>query len=209
MGSIASAVTGGIGSIAGGVIASGASKKAAKINAKTQADNRAFAQNMYDQGKATITPWIDRSTKANSYIDGLLGLGGDKTGADNAWSAFRDSSGYKFQLDQAQNATLGNAAARGAFQSGATAQALQNNAIQAANTSSQQYINNLTGVSNQGLSATNALLGQNTELTQNVIGANNSQASSSAANALAQGAIWNKTIDNVTSSLGSSFGGKK
>lgn len=196
-----------VGGIVGGVVSGNASKKAAKINAQTQATNRAFAQQMYDRGAAMVQPTVQRGGRADSYIDGLLGLGGDKAAAENAWKAFRDSSGYQFQLDQAQNATTSNALANGMFGSGATAKALQDRAIQAANTSSQQYLGNLMGVSNQGQNAQNALLGQGNILTNQITNANNSQSQSSQNNALAQGAIWSKVAGDIGRTIdGSNFG---
>ena len=194
-----------VGSIIGGVSASSASKKAAKINAQAQADNRAFAQSMYDQGKALITPEINSGNSAENSINGLLGIGStaDAAAGQAGFSNYRDTSGYKFLMDQANNGIDANAAAKGSFQSGATAKALSNYDMGLADTTEGNYISQLTDVANRGTAAKSSLIGQGTNLTNTTVAANNSQAQSSAQNAINQGNIVNGTLSNI----GSSFSG--
>jgi hypothetical protein len=194
-----------VGSIIGGVASSNASSKAAKINAQAQSDNRAFAQSMYDQGKQLITPEINSANSAESGINGILGIGSAAdTAAGNAgFSNYRDTSGYQFLMDQANNGIDANAAAKGAFQSGATAKALATYDTGLADSTENNYLSQLNTVANRGTAEKNALLGQGTQLVNETTAANNSQAASSSQNALNQGNIINGTLTNLNSSFGS------
>ncbi|RYF06340.1 MAG: hypothetical protein EOO77_27040 [Oxalobacteraceae bacterium] len=193
-------------SIIGGIVSSNASSKAAKAQTAAAAENRAFAQGMYDKGVAMVQPTVDRANGANTYVDGLLGIGGDPAAASKAWGAFRDSTGYQQQLMEGQNAIYGNNAARGTFQSGATAKALAEYSGGLADRSAQQYLGNLMNVSSQGQAAQAAILGQGTQLTNYVTGSITDAANAKASNALNQGKIFNGTMDNVGKALSSSFG---
>ncbi|WP_157220625.1 hypothetical protein [Flavisphingomonas formosensis] len=197
-----------VGSIVGGVASGKASKKAAKIEAETQAANRAFAEKIYDKGVALIQPEVDSGNAAGGYIDALLGL--DKTdsaAADKAFQNYRDTSGYQFLQDEAQKGVLANSAAAGAFQSGATAKALQERAMNLADQTKNNYITQLTDVANRGTSAKGSVISQGQNLTNTVVNANNAQGTAAANNALNQGAIINNVIGGISSSIGSSFGG--
>lgn len=200
-------MSGVIGTVVGGIAQGKASKKAAKIQQQTAADNRAYATQMYDKGVAMVQPTVTRANGANTYIDGLLGLpGGNQAGADAAWGAFRNNSGYQQQLTEGQNSILGNNAARGTFQSGDTAKALAKYSAGVADSSAQQYLGNLMNISAQGQQAQNAILGQNSQLTNYVTTANTQAGNAASQNALNQGKIISDGISSVGKTLSSSFG---
>lgn len=142
MGSLVSGIIGGIGSIFGG-------------NKTKKVANQAF-----DWAKSSpLANYLGQGAGANSQMGALLGLGGDTGAANDAFNNYLGSTGYNFTLDQGSKAITGNAAARGLLGSGATAKALTNYGQNTA----QQYFNNylaqLAGLSSQGLSAGNSIVG--------------------------------------------------
>lgn len=75
------------------------------------------------------------------------------------YSSFYNNPGYKFQLDQGQQAIERQAAARGGLASGNTLTALQDYSQGLAQQSYNNYVNQLMGLSGVGQNATNALMG--------------------------------------------------
>lgn len=112
------AVVQGIGSIVG---ASQQAKAAKKADQRLQ-EGRDYAIN-----KSGLGDFRDAGVKANSTISNLLNIGGanDNTQASQAaFDNYLNSTGYKFQMKQGQDAIASSAAARGLLNSGATAKAL-------------------------------------------------------------------------------------
>jgi len=78
------AVVGGVisaaGAVGGAALSASAQKKAAKTAAQAQqetaAQNNALQQQIYNQNKATLSPFVNTGTQASSAINALLGLGG-------------------------------------------------------------------------------------------------------------------------------------
>ena len=88
----------------------------------------------YLQGALSGT--IGQGAQAGSALADMLGLNG--TPAQTAgFDRWRNSTGYKFGMDQGTNAITGNAAARGLLGSGSTLKAL--------NTFGQEYANSQYG----------------------------------------------------------------
>jgi hypothetical protein len=192
-----------VGSVVGGIASSSASKKAAKINAQAQADNRAFALDMYNKGSDLIQPEIGYGNSAEGAVNGLLGIGStaDTAAGQAGFQNYRDTSGYQFLMDQGNQAVTQNAAAKGAFQSGATAKALVNYGQGLADTTENNYLSQLNTVANRGTAAKQSLIGQGQALTNTTVDANNSAAKSSSQNAINQGNIINGTLQNIASSF--------
>lgn len=69
----------GAGAIGGAALSSSASKKASKTAAQAQQDtaaqNNALQQQIYNQNKATLSPFVNTGTSASNAINALLGLG--------------------------------------------------------------------------------------------------------------------------------------
>lgn len=143
MGSLVSGIIGGVGSIFGGK----ATKKAA---------NEGFD---WAKGSPLATNYLANGAGANSAMSALLGLGGDPAAANAGFNNYLGSTGYNFTMDQGSKAITGNAAARGLLGSGSTAKALTG----FGQGLGQQYFNNylaqLAGLSGQGLSAGNSIVG--------------------------------------------------
>lgn len=100
--------------------------------------------------QSTISPIIGQGASAGSAIAGLLGLSGGGA-QDAAFQKFRDSTGYKFGLDQGMQSITGNAATQGLLNSGSTLKALDTYGQNYANTQYQNYLNPLQNLLGSGL----------------------------------------------------------
>jgi hypothetical protein len=200
-----------MGGIVGAVIGSSSQKKAAKVQAKATIDaqnkNQAFATDMYNKNTAMFTPQTTYGDAADKMIAGLLGTGGDADSSGKAFQTFRDSTGYQTNLTEGLNAVTANNAARGTFQSGATAKALQDRGTQLNNGYLQQFLGNLTSQSNTGTAAKGAIAGQGTNLTNTIVNGNNAIGNAIGDKAVAQSNILNNLLKSVGNSLTSSFTG--
>lgn len=135
MGAILGGVIGGVGSLIGG-------KKAAKQ------DLTGFN---YLKGSPVGQQYVPTGGQANAAEQDLLLGGGEKFG--NAFQRYQDSTGTKFQLQEGQNAITSSAAARGNLNSGATLKALIKYGQNLGSTTFNNYLNQLGGLSTQGLQA--------------------------------------------------------
>jgi hypothetical protein len=114
--------------------------------------------NLAYQGLNTaLTPQVNNSTSASNGLAALLGIGGDPAKQQQAFSNWRNSTGYQFGLDQGSQAITQNAASRGLLDSGATAKALQTYGTNYANTQYGNYFNQLQGLTNSGNQAAGVL----------------------------------------------------
>jgi hypothetical protein len=199
--------------IGGALITSSAAGSAADKAAQAAASNNALQQQIYNRNTANATPFMDRGNTAGVEINGLLGLGGNKTAINNAFNTFRHSSGYDFAFNEGQRALDNNLALRGASDSGAAIKAAtqygQNMAVQNA---FSPYLVALQRQQDVGLSATNALAGAGTNYA-NAVSSNNNNAASVAGNAaVASGNAWSNalgsTAGQLTQLFGSSYGNK-
>ena len=114
----------GVASIGGALISSNASSDAANAATQASASNNATTLGIYNQNKANSQGFINNGLSASNQQAALLGLGGDSTAANNAFTKYLGSSGYNFQLNQGLNAVNNNYATRGALDSGAAVKAL-------------------------------------------------------------------------------------
>lgn len=148
MGSLIGGIIGGVGSIIGGSKQASAEKAAANKAAET-----ARLGFDYLKGSPLATEYLPAGGRANAAQADLLGIGGDPAAADNAFARFRDSTGYDFQMKQGQDAIASSAAARGTLNSGATLKALMKYGQGLGGNAFQQYLSNLGGLAQSGLSA--------------------------------------------------------
>lgn len=142
-----------IASVVGAGLQSSAANKAAQAQAKASADNIAFENKVYDQANNQLNPTINQGTAAGGELAGLENIGGNPALADQAFKKYLDSTNYKFQLGQGENA-IGFANAP-ALQSSATAKALNDYAQGQAGSALGAYEGLLTG--QQTLGANSAL----------------------------------------------------
>lgn len=124
--------------------------------------------NTLNNSAQQYNPYVQGGGQAESQLSNLYGLNGQAaaTGAQQDW---QNTPGYQFQLAQGTGALQNSAAAAGGLLNGNTGQALQQYGQGLANTTYQQYVNNLQGQVGQGQSALGSqasLQGQAAQLQQ-------------------------------------------
>lgn len=188
----------------------GAAGDASNAAAKAAAQSLAFQKQVYGDTQGNVQPTVNRGNAAGGELAGLLGTGGDPQASQDAFNKYLGSTNYQFQLGQGEKAlTFANAPA---FNSGATAKALNNYAQGQAGSALSGYEGLLQG--QQGLGTSAALgLGQ----IGTGISAQNSQTNQYLGNAqgnaaLAQGNDLSNAFQGITNAgrqflTQSSFGG--
>lgn len=182
---------GGIGSIVSGNSLSNAYKQATNKANTTLSDAYANTQNMY-------SPYVNGGTTAFNTLakDVNTGTG---VSAPFTMSNFYSDPGYQFTLNQGSSAVNNSAAAKGGLLSGNAARSLDNYTTGLANqtydsaygrylSTRQQGYNELSGVANMGLNATNQVNNANLTTAQGISN-NYLNGLSAAANANASGYV--------------------
>lgn len=134
---------------------------------------------------------------------------------ENAFDNYKKSTGYQFRVNEGGRALDNSYASRGVGQSGAAAKAALNYGQNIASGEFGNYINQLFGISNQGLSAANAQAGVGSAMV-NTITNNNQNAADAASNAAllkgqANGNLYagiGNALGNLGGTFASSFGGR-
>ncbi len=106
--------------------------------------------------QSTFSPVASQGVGASSMLANLLGVNGGPAqtqGFDN----WRNSTGYKFGMDQGREAITGSAAAKGLLNSGSAAKALTRYGSDYASTKYNDYLSQLLGLGNMGLQAGNTV----------------------------------------------------
>ena len=110
------------GGLIGGALSLGSSLLGKKSAKSQEAGMRLGFDYLKDNDLVKQTQ--EQGQDATGLRGALLGLGGDTQAAEDAFSTFRDSTGYQFQMDQGMAAIEGSRAAKGILNSGATAKEL-------------------------------------------------------------------------------------
>lgn len=149
-------------------------------------------------------PWVTSGGAANTMYGNALGLNG-ADGNAAATGAFQAGPGYQFAMDQGTQAALRGASAGGMLNSGNTLTALTQFGQGLANQEYGSWLDRLSGMSAQGLSAaggqasgyggladlyqrgTDNRLGLESSVTQGLMGANNQWAQGKEAQNQAKG----------------------
>lgn len=105
---------------------------------------------------------VQAGTNATNLLSQLLGGG---PGGEEAYKSYQDSTGFQNTLDSGSKAITGNAASRGLLRSGSTGKALMSFGQDAAKSNFNNYIQQLLGLSGQGLQA-GGLIGQSGQTSQ-------------------------------------------
>ena len=203
--------------IVGAAAIGGGATLLASSNASSAAQNAANQNNalesqIYNQNSANEQPYIQSGDKAETALNGFLGLGGDPAATQAAFNNYLNSTGYQFNLNQGLDAAEQSKASAGMLNSGSTLKALDAYGTGLADQYGQQYVGNLQNEVSTGAGATNALAGEG-ENYANAVSSNNNSAASTSANAGLAGA--NALTGVLGSALnayglsrgGSSFGG--
>lgn len=99
-------------------------------------------------------PYSGPGGAANTATANLLGVGGNPAASEAALNNYLNSTGYNFRLREGQRAITGSAAARGLLNSGSTARALTAYGQDLASQGFDNYLAQLGGLANRGLTAT-------------------------------------------------------
>lgn len=142
-------------SIAGGVIGSDAASNAAKAANQAAAQGNSILSNVQTTTGNNLQPFVNTGQQENSALAGLLGVGGNAGASQNAFDNYLNSTNYKFQLGQGEQAV--DTANAPSFNSGATAKALNNYAQGQAGSALQGYEGLLSSGAGQGISAASNL----------------------------------------------------
>jgi len=141
MGGIIGGVIGGIGSIFGG----------------QQGENAAFHPfNVLNKGPIGQN-YLNKGGAANDMIAQLLGTEPMKSGTQNAYDNYLNSTGYNFRLASGSNAITGNMAAKGLLNSGATGKALTAYGQDLGSGYFSNYLDQLGNQANRGIQAGDVL----------------------------------------------------
>jgi hypothetical protein len=188
--------------VIGGLFGHHNSNKAASqgTNAILGADQQAidYLKQMYGQAAAGFSPYQSAGTGA--LADQQKFLGGD-------WSGFENSPSYKYALDQGLNAIDSRAAARGGLFGGGNTRDAINYGEGLALQNSNDYYNKLTGLSNQGLSATGSVGNLYSSLGNNVADIMGSMGQARASGYQQTANNNNNLIGGLTSIAGNLLGG--
>lgn len=150
--------------MAGGALISGYSgKQAADAQEDAAKDAIEFQIWQYMQNKKSFSPIMESGTTARNQLMAQLGLGGDAKAYD-----VTNMPGYSQALTEGINAVNQGGAGAGMLMSGERLKGLQSVGHSVFGNYYQNYLNRLSGLSDQGLSATNALAGHQGAITQGV-----------------------------------------
>lgn len=206
------ALIGAVAGVAGAAISAGATNHAASVAANAAAQNNALQSQIYGVNSANAAPYIAAGDKADTALQGFLGLGGDPAATQKAFDSYLGSTGYNFTRQQGLDAVTQSKAASGLLGSGATLKALDSYGTGLAQQYGQQYVGNLQGVAGTGQAAASGLASAG-QAYANAAGVNTTNAANTAANAgLANANTVNGLIGNALTAWGptrgqSSFGG--
>lgn len=186
-----------VGSIAGGLIASGGARSAANTQAQSSAAQIAEARRQFDLTRSDNQPFRQAGVGAIGAQQNLLGIGADPGAQDAAFQRWRDSTGYQFGLNESLRGVQQSAAQRGGLYSGAAMKALQDRASQIANQGFGTYFNQLGALAGQGQAAN-----QNNQQASNSFMTSYNGASQNAANARSsayqqQAGAWGNTLNQL------------
>lgn len=180
---VGAAGIGAVGSIAGGIMNSNASKAASQQ--QYSADMAALGQerSMFNQAKSALSPYYTAGDGATSTLSNLLGTG--KGGSSTIMSTLQNLPGFQFQSQYGTLSAENALAAQGLGGStGPLASAISSYNNGLAQTNYSNYVNQLQGFASMGAGAAGALAGD-------AINAGNTmgQTTTSAGNALASGTL--------------------
>lgn len=179
-----------------------ASNKASRTARDVAAQNNALQQNIYNENKATLQPFVTNGTQASNSINALLGLGGDTNAANAAYDGYKTSTEYSSRFNEGQRAVTAALGGKGLLDSGAAQKALLKYGQTFASNEFGNYMGNLQTQQQTGLGAAAALT-SNGQNYANAVTANNNNAANTAANAALSNA---GTVNSVLGSALSAYG---
>lgn len=125
------------------------------------------------------------------------------------FSSFYQSPGYQFRMQEGMNALTGNAATRGALQSGATLKALQKYGQNYASNEFGQYMNQLFNVAGLGQTSTGQTNALGSNYANNVSNNNMASAQARASSYGTQANAWSNALGTMGGMGAYYLGGRK
>lgn len=190
------------GTVIGASISSNATSDAADTQAASTANGIAEQRRQYDLTRSDFAPWREAGKNALTSLTGEINT--PTTAAD-----VMQDPGYKFGLQQGQQALDRKAAASGGRISGASLKAASGFAsgqatagYNAAYQRKQDRLNRLQALAGIGQTATGSSAAAGTNMANNVSGLISSQGDASAAATMARGNIWGNTANSIASLYG-------
>jgi len=171
------------GSLLGGILGSNAAEKAAQQQADAMKYAADLQHQQYEQNVGYETPYMNYGQNAMNLYGNFLGLNGTDA-QSKAMAGYQNSPFFNQMVANTGAQTLQQAGAAGAGISGNTLDALYKNNAAMNYGQYNNYLSQLAGGVNTGLSATNALAGVGTQAA-----ATQGQFAANAGTALASGTV--------------------
>jgi len=216
---VAAAVVGAVATVGGAAVNASATKKATKAAQKAADKNAAAIGQTQTENNALFKPFIEGGTKANALSNDFLGVNGfgPQTTAKQSFNAFKDASGFNFDLRNGADALNSNAATRGLLKSGSALKGLTDYQTNLADKYATTWLNGLGQQSANGLNAASGNANSNSAMLGATTGNNNALATttgnaalagaSNISNLLSQGANLFAATQGFGARNGSSYGG--
>lgn len=172
------------GAIGGALISNKGTKQAAQTQAQSNAENNALQRQIYGENKAALQPWQTSGLAANSLYNAALGVpgsGSQATAAQNAFDAFRGSTGYNFRVNEGQEALNSGFAGAGLVRSGAALKGLEDYRQNMASGEFNNWLSSLESARNLGFGAASAQAGVGQNFANNSAALNTQNANALAA----------------------------
>jgi hypothetical protein len=216
MAAVVGGVISGVGSLASGLIGSSAAKSASSAELGYLNSALSYEKGVYSDATTNLTPWISGGQKALAQYEGGLGLGGSDV--SSYWNQFTKTPYYTFPLQQQMNTMNQAAASKGLSLSGGQLTDLGKYASGYASSKWGDYMSALNTLSGLGESASGTLGNIGTNISSQVSGTSNQQASAAGSGILGSaagtsnaitGALGgiNYALGNTSSNTGSTYGG--
>lgn len=121
-------------------------------------ESNSSSNQAYSYLQGALGGQVSNAGTASNALLGMLGLG-DSTAAANGLNAYKNSIGYDFTLGEGLKAVNGGRAAVGGLRSGATDKARASYATNLANTTANDYMSQLLGLTQAGTQAASVIGG--------------------------------------------------
>ena len=198
-----------IGKVVGGITGTTQATNAAVSASKTQSKYAQSAideeNNMYNSIISLMSPYISAGTSALTQQQNLSGANGNDA-QQTAINNIKNSSAYTTALSTGENSILQNASATGGLRGGNTQAALEQYAPTLLNQMVQQQYSNLSGLSSQGLSATNSQANYGSSTASSIANLLTGQGSAVAGGQIASGSSTSSAISSLAKLLGTASG---
>ena len=180
--------------------------KAAKIQAKSAAEQRGLYERIYNQNANNFQSDITLGDAAARRQAALLGLpGGD---GSNPTEILRSTPGYEYRLAEMMRGQKAGSFANGMGTSGAAMKALQDRSFGLADQTFNTYFNQTGEVADRGSGAKSALAGVSTNYARDTNQVTQGNADVQSQFQMFKANNLNEAVDGVSKIFGSSFGGK-